>query len=184
MFGSGFRIILVSVFLFFYFIYPPKTHTTTTTTTTKTKTAVSSHSLTQSLDFCSRRGDLKVKGRRRSRRSPPSCSVGGRRQKVREGHLRPVLDLVGPALSLSPVSASFLDGALNGGFGEGVMSVNMVSYLLNTYYLNVLAITTELFQKNGYTIQLYCLCVEKFAFWLVIYIKTFNKINNKTSTTQ
>ena len=34
------------------------------------------------------------------------------------------------------------------------------------------------------TIQLYCLCVETFAFWLVIYIKTFNKINNKTSTTQ
>ena len=34
------------------------------------------------------------------------------------------------------------------------------------------------------TIRLYCLCVEKFAFWLVIYIKTFNKINNKTSTTQ
>ena len=34
------------------------------------------------------------------------------------------------------------------------------------------------------TIQLYCLCVEKFAFWLVIYIKIFNKINNKTSTTQ
>ena len=33
-------------------------------------------------------------------------------------------------------------------------------------------------------IQLYCLCVEEFAFWLVIYIKTFNKINNKTSTTQ
>ena len=40
-----------------------------------------------------------------------------------EGHLRPVLDLVGPALSLSPASASFLDGALNDGFGEGVMSV-------------------------------------------------------------
>ena len=37
----------------------------------------------------------------------------------------------------------------------------------------------------GYnTIQFYCLCVEKFAFWLIIYIKTFNKINNKTSTTQ
>ena len=34
------------------------------------------------------------------------------------------------------------------------------------------------------TIQFYCLCVEKFAFWLVIFIKTFNKINNKTSTTQ
>ena len=32
-----------------------------------------------------------------------------------------------------------------------------------------------------YTIQL---CVEKFAFWRVIYIKTFNKINTKTSTTQ
>ena len=32
------------------------------------------------------------------------------------------------------------------------------------------------------TVQLYCLCVEKFAFWLVIYIKRFNKINNKTST--
>ena len=31
-------------------------------------------------------------------------------------------------------------------------------------------------------IQLYCLCVETFAFWLVIYIKTFNKINNKTPT--
>ena len=34
------------------------------------------------------------------------------------------------------------------------------------------------------TVQFYCLCVEKFAFWLVIYIKTFNKVNNKTSTTQ
>ncbi len=34
------------------------------------------------------------------------------------------------------------------------------------------------------TIQLYCLYVEKFAFWLVIYIKTFNTVNNKTSTTQ
>ena len=34
------------------------------------------------------------------------------------------------------------------------------------------------------TIQLYCLCVEKFSFWLVIYIKTFNTVNNKTSTTQ
>ena len=34
------------------------------------------------------------------------------------------------------------------------------------------------------TIQLYCLCVEKFAFWLVIYIKTLNTVNNKTSTTQ
>ena len=33
-------------------------------------------------------------------------------------------------------------------------------------------------------IQLYGLCVEKFAFWLVIYIKKFNTINNKTSTTQ
>ena len=33
-------------------------------------------------------------------------------------------------------------------------------------------------------IQLYWLCVEKFAFWLIIYIKTFNKINNKTSTTR
>ena len=32
-------------------------------------------------------------------------------------------------------------------------------------------------------IQLYCLYVEKFAFWLVIYIKTFNTVNNKTSTT-
>ena len=34
------------------------------------------------------------------------------------------------------------------------------------------------------TIQLYCLCVEKFAFWLIIYINTFNKINNKISTIQ
>ena len=34
------------------------------------------------------------------------------------------------------------------------------------------------------TIQLYCLYVETFAFWLVIYIKTFNTVNNKTSTTQ
>ena len=32
------------------------------------------------------------------------------------------------------------------------------------------------------TIQFYCLCVEKFAFWLVIYVKTFNTINNKTTT--
>ena len=30
------------------------------------------------------------------------------------------------------------------------------------------------------TIQLYCLYVEKFAFWLVIYIKTFNTVNNIT----
>ena len=34
------------------------------------------------------------------------------------------------------------------------------------------------------TIQLYCLYVDKFAFWLVIYIKIFNTVNNKTSTTQ
>ena len=34
------------------------------------------------------------------------------------------------------------------------------------------------------TIQLYRLYVEKFAFCLVIYIKTFNTVNNKTSTTQ
>ena len=39
----------------------------------------------------------------------------------------------------------------------------------------------ENWQINSYnTIQLYCLSVEKFAFWLIIYIKTFNK----TSTTQ
>ena len=38
----------------------------------------------------------------------------------------------------------------------------------------------EVIQYN--TIQLYCLCVEKFAFWLVIYMQTFNKINDKTST--
>ena len=37
---------------------------------------------------------------------------------------------------------------------------------------------------NYNTIQLYCLYVEKFAFWLVIYIKTFNTVNSKTSTTQ
>ena len=34
------------------------------------------------------------------------------------------------------------------------------------------------------TIQLYCLYVEKLAFWLGIYIKTFSTVNNKTSTTQ
>ena len=34
------------------------------------------------------------------------------------------------------------------------------------------------------TIQLYGLYVEKFAFCLDIYIKTFNTVNNKTSTTQ
>ena len=32
------------------------------------------------------------------------------------------------------------------------------------------------------TIQLYCLYAEKFAFWLIIYIKTFNTVNNKTTT--
>ena len=63
---------------------------------------------------------------RRSRRPPPSCtwscSVGGRRQEVwPEGHLRPVLDVVGPALSLSPASAASLDVALKDGFGEGVV---------------------------------------------------------------
>ena len=75
------------------------------------------HSLTQPLDF-------EVVGGpedRRSRRPPPGCSVGGRRQEVWESHLRPILDVVGPALSLSPASASSLDGALHGGFGEGVM---------------------------------------------------------------
>ena len=29
------------------------------------------------------------------------------------------------------------------------------------------------------TVQLYCLCVEKFAFWLVIYIKTFNTVKHQ-----
>ena len=59
---------------------------------------------------------------RRSRRPPSSCSVGGRRQEVWElGHLRPVLDVAVTALSLSPLSTSSLDGALNDGFGEGVM---------------------------------------------------------------
>ena len=44
-------------------------------------------------------------------------------------------------------------------------------------------ISVQCLQYN--TIQLYCLYVEKFAFWLVIYIKkTFNTANNKTSTTQ
>ena len=57
---------------------------------------------------------------RRSRRPPPSCSVGVRRQEVWEGHLRPVLDVVGPALSLSPSSASSIDGALHDGFGDCV----------------------------------------------------------------
>ena len=60
---------------------------------------------------------------RRSRRPHPSCSVGGHRQEVWEGHLRPVLDGVGPVLSLSPSSASSLDGALHDGFGEGSCSM-------------------------------------------------------------
>ena len=37
-------------------------------------------------------------------------------------------------------------------------------------------------ERGSNTIQLYCLWVEKFAFWLVIYINTFNTVNNKTST--
>ena len=57
----------------------------------------------------------------RSRRPLASCSVGGHRREVREGYLRPVLDVVGPAFSLSPTSASSLDGALRDGFGEGVV---------------------------------------------------------------
>ena len=59
---------------------------------------------------------------RRSRHLPPNCSVGGHRQEVWEpkGHLYPVLDVVGPALSSSPTSASSLDGALHDGLGEGV----------------------------------------------------------------
>ena len=34
------------------------------------------------------------------------------------------------------------------------------------------------------TVHLYCLSVEKFAFWFVIYIKTLNAVNNKISTAQ
>ena len=50
---------------------------------------------------------------------------------------------------------------------------------------NVLSTTQSHLRSIQYnTIQLYCLYVEKFAFWLVIYIKTFNTVNNKTSTTQ
>ena len=52
----------------------------------------------------------------RSRRPPSSCSVGGRRQEVWGGHLRPVLDVVGPVLSLFPACAPSLNGALNDGF--------------------------------------------------------------------
>ena len=46
-----------------------------------------------------------------------------------------------------------------------------------------LKLTDEMLGVQYNTIQLYCLYVEKFAFWLVIYIKTFNTVNNKTSTT-
>ena len=54
-----------------------------------------------------------------------------------------------------------------------------VSILMNCCYCLLLVISIV---YN--TIQLYCLYVETFAFWLVIYIKTFNTVNNKTSTTQ
>ena len=67
-----------------------------------------------------------------------------------------------------------------------VSKLNQVTVLLVTAAV-VSVHYIEKGRKNhpwGNTIQLYCLCVEKLAFWLVIYIKTFNKINNKTSTTQ
>ena len=54
-----------------------------------------------------------------------------------------------------------------------------ICWFLLMYHCNLIAVFL-LLKK----IQLYCLCVETFAFWPTIYIKTFNKINNKTSTTQ
>ena len=48
------------------------------------------------------------------------------------------------------------------------------------HYVSVQDTKTPCLQYN----KLYCLCVEKYAFWLVIYIKTFNTVNDKTSTTQ
>ena len=68
------------------------------------------HSLTQSLDFRNR-----LEAEEADVLLSPSCSVGGHLQEVWECHLRPVLDVVGPALSLSPPSASSLDGALHDG---------------------------------------------------------------------
>ena len=57
--------------------------------------------------------------------------------------------------------------------------IHLFEFLIQCWFRATLWFTI---QYN--TIQLYCLSAEKFAFWLVIYIKTFNTINNKTSTTQ
>ena len=64
-----------------------------------------------------------------------------------------------------------------------IFSVNCLVSIINS--IIVLDPNTIVFKKMfNLSRQLYCLCVEKFAFCLIIYIKTFNTINNKTSTTQ
>ena len=64
------------------------------------------------LDFRSRRGDLRAE-----EADVLLQAVGGRRQGVWEGHLHTVLDVVLPALSLSPTSVASLN---DDGFREGV----------------------------------------------------------------
>ena len=67
------------------------------------------------LDLRSRRGDLRAE-----EADVLLQAVGGRRQEVWEGHLRAVLDVVLPALSLSPTSVTSLN---DDGFGETPASV-------------------------------------------------------------
>ena len=75
---------------------------------------------------------------------------------------------------------------LQGQFKVVVCSVTQwcFSVLSVMFVLSVLFALHPVFAYIYNTIQLYCLYAEKFAFWLVIYIKTFNTVNNKISTTQ
>ena len=96
------------------------------------------HSLTHSIPrLWGRRGGPED----RSRRPPQCCSFGDRQQEVWESHLRLVLDVVRPALSLSPTSASSLNGVLHDVFGEGVVPRDVAKQIHQTksmhmYYNN------------------------------------------------
>ena len=58
------------------------------------------------------------------------------------------------------------------------VSVDVKQHSTNLFFFEAVPLVEFIYN----TIQLYCLCVEKFAFWLVIYIKTFNKKNIDNST--
>ena len=105
------------------------------------------HSLTHSIPrLWGRRGGPED----RSRRPPQGCSFGDRQQEVWESHLRLVLDVVRPALSLSPTSASSLNGVLHDVFREGVMprDVTWPNKYIRPNQCTCITITSHIVQQH------------------------------------